>query len=151
MFMRTLETRALAATRRWYGKWGAELLPGGVFYLAHGTYPDQEPDLTVSQPASTQAELAKPPRPEHVRPARPAGQKVAAAPKINASQQLINDILGAGGSVRFEPATDKERASLTTRIRLARLRVMCPTVRSCLCQRRDGTSGIWRSWTSPRG
>ena len=126
MFMRVLETRALAATRRWYGKWGAELLPGGAYYLAHGTYPDQAPGLAVSQPAATHTEQAKPSRPEPVRPARPAVQKVAAVSRISASQQLISDILGAAGSLRVEPATDKERSSLTTRIRLARAKGYVP-------------------------
>lgn len=126
MFMRTLETRALAATRRWYGRWGAELLPGGAYYLAHGSYPDQVPAPIVSQPGVARVERAKSQRPEHVRLPRPADQKVATAPKVNASQLLIDDILAAGGSVRVEPATDKERASLTTRIRLARAKGYVP-------------------------
>jgi hypothetical protein len=118
-FMRVLEMRALAATRRWYGKWGAELLPAGAFYLAHGTYPEDEPaeDIPAAQPRAERPRTAPTPPPSST--PRPGVPKPAAAPKLNGSQQLIKDVLDAGGNVRLEPATDKERASLTTRLRLA--------------------------------
>ncbi len=123
-FMRVLETRALASTRRWYGKWGAVLLPAGRYYLEHGIYPDEESPRSGETAASVRSvpesvATAKTQSAGRVSPV-PRRPKSNAA-RVNLSRQLVNDIVAAGGTLRIaqDIYDQKARQSLQSRIRFA--------------------------------
>jgi len=130
-----LQNRGLVKIARRGGVWSAEATPAGRHYLEHGTYPTPRVQEHVVRRAKadtpqTTSVTAQPMPPQVPTPhgpvtpeagARPAPRPRAAAkqPRKTLGEQLIDDVLAAGGSLVVKQEYGSGAPNWTARIRSA--------------------------------
>ncbi|WP_432003281.1 hypothetical protein [Streptomyces sioyaensis] len=131
-----LQNRGLVKISRRGGMWSAEATAAGCHYLEHGTYPApterQEHAVrhTKAKAPSTAPVAAQPTSPRNSTPgeraaseavARPESRRRAASKQSQKTlgEQLIDDVLAAGGSLVVKPHYGAGAPNWTARIRSA--------------------------------
>lgn len=125
-----LETRNLASVKRWYGKWSAELKPDGAYYLEHGMYPGQAAPTVAPPPAVRPSDDAS-----SDGDAKPAARKVVPVRPLSPSEQLIANVVAAGGSLTLNSKGYDEERRLRGRIDAAQRHGKAPEGKELVVQR----------------